>query len=147
MIHSGTNATYAHHYEHKYLGYGAVNGLNDQLLIRVIYDAANWSQGGCLVTIWSWYYSPSNGHAYQQYFVSVGYSSHATSLHTVASAGGGVSGVAWDNAAQISGNIYSRDLRCDIPAYYHVSSQAEWTTGLYHTTDANSSSAGYIYVG
>tara|TARA_R100000656_G_scaffold106980_1_gene79160 strand:- start:238 stop:684 length:447 start_codon:yes stop_codon:yes gene_type:complete len=147
VIHSGENATYSHHREHRYLGYGGTGGLTDAVVLRQWYDSVNWGFGGWVATIWCWYYSPTGGHGYQRYFGSCGYSSHAASFTAIEEVGAGVSGAGWETNTQASGNIYRRDFTVDIPAYVHCSCEVEWTSGLYHTTDFSQTSGNYIWVG
>ena len=147
MIHSGENASYGHHREHRYLGYGGTGGNADQTVLRQFYDSINWGFGGWVATVWRWYYAPTNGHGYQRYHGSVGYSSHAATLSTIEDVGSGVTSPEWSGYTQASGNIYYRDFLVSIPAYVHCSCEVEWTTGLYHTTDAAQTSGNYIWVG
>ena len=112
-------------------------------IARQWHDTANWGLGNINVIMWGIYYGRTN-FSKADFSCRYGYSGNVADVEVNFNPGG-LAAPSWTAATQVSGNIYYRDLRIQIPAYTQISFEII-SPGLHQTYNVNNTANNTVYL-
>ena len=112
-------------------------------IARQWHDTANWGLGNINVIMWGIYYGRTN-FSKADFSCRYGYSGNVADVEVNFNPGG-LAVPSWTAATQVSGNIYYRDLRIQLPAYTQISFEII-SPGLHQTYNVNNTANNTVYL-